>query len=408
MKYNFDKVHDRIHDPYSYSMKYAMHQDYKSEMTKSMGARMGYKDGKVPDDALTFFLADMDFDIAPAIVEACHKAADFPNYGYTGANKAYYEAVKRWFHVHFDWDFDIDDIIEYHGTHPGVADAVKKLTNPGAGVIVFTPSYGFDGDITPLGRKFVGIDFIEHPDHSFTVDWDAFEKAAKDKNNEALIIVQPHNPLGFCYTVEEMKRIADICRANNVYMIADMVHLDIARKGVHPVPLAKAVGPEMVVSLTGLAKTFNIAGLSVSNMIIQDPKLKEKLSRGFSGFSPFSVAAATAAYTQCDDWVAELNEYIDSLVDYSCDFISKNFKKLKVNRPEASYVLYLDFRGYGLTSEQLDERICGKAHLVLSNGSQFGGGHQPELWRRMCLTSPMADVKEALNRLKDAFADLEK
>lgn len=401
MKYNFDTVHDRIHDPYSFSLKYQIVAE-----NNPASAMMGFPDGKVPEDAIVMFNADMDFDMAPPIVDACVKTAQFPNYGYSRPRKPYYEAVRRWFKIHYDWEFAAEDVYECSGTHAGIRESLEKFTDRGAGVIVFTPSYGFGGDMAATGRKHVAIDFIQHEDATFSVDWDSFETAAEDPANQALILVQPHNPLGFCYSVEDMQRIARICRANNVLMIADMVHLDIHRKGVHPVPFTKAVGPEKVVALTGLAKTFNISGLSMSNIIIQDPELKARMGFRSAGLTPFGIAAAMAAYTQCDDWVEELNEYIDGLVDYTEKFLQENMPKVKFTRPEASYVMYLDFSEYGLSGEELTRRIAQKAHIVIFNGTSFGGKNADQ-WQRFCLTSPLSVIKEAMNRLKDAFADLD-
>ncbi len=399
MKYNFEKTPDRKNDPYSYSSKYGVVKN--PERAKGFG----FKDGSVPEDTLVFFLADMDFECAPPIIEACKKAADHKNFGYSAPDEKYYSAVRRWFKDHFDWEFAADDIYYCHGTHPGVAEALSLYTKPGSGCIVMCPSYNYHGDIDANDRKFVPVQFKEE-NTRFSVDWEAFEKACADPENEAFVIIQPHNPLGIIFTVEEMQRMADICRRNNVLMISDEVHIDIVRKGKTAVPFMKAVGPQGVVSLTGLAKTFNIAGLSMSNMIVCDPVLKEKLAGRHAGASPFGIAATTAAYTQCDDWVAEMNEYIDSLVAYVEDFIDNNMTKLKVTHPDASYVVMLDFRGYGLTSDELDDRIAGKAHILIGNGKGFDGVDGDQ-WRRMCLTNPMSEVKEAMERLKEAFKDLE-
>lgn len=401
MKYDFDHVHDRIHDPRSYAMKYSAMR----EPMPMFGIDKMFPDGLLPDDTAVFVTADMDFDMAPPIVEACKNVATLPNYGYSGMRKDYYEAVCRWFHVHYGWDFDPSDVYYCNGTHAGVVDAIKYFTNPGAGVLLFVPSYPFKGDVDQVGRHYVPLDFI-HNENGYETDWEALETAAKDPKNEALIIVQPHNPLGFAYSDDDLKRMAKICRENNMVLIADMVHIDIHRAGKHCDPVAKVVGSENVVSLTGLAKTFNISGLNMSNMIVSDPKMKEKLVGRFAGATPFGIAAATAAYTQCDDWVEELNVYIDGLVEYCEKFFAENMPKLRFTRPDYSYIMYLDFSAYGLSGDEINERLLKKAKVLLSDGAMVGGP-APEQHKRLCITSPMSVVKAALDRMKEAFADVE-
>ena len=163
------------------------------------------------------------------------------------------------------------------------------------------------------------------------------------------------------------------------------------------------VGPEGIVMITGLGKTFNLAGLSITNVITQDKTLGEKLGPGgHAGLSPFSIAACIAAYTQSDEWVDELNDYLDDVIDYAVDRIHKELPKIKVCRPEGTYILWLDFTDCGFTSEELDQRIAGKAHVSLTNGA---GMEPPEgtIFRRFCIPSPKSRVAEAIDRLVECL-----
>jgi len=215
--------------------------------------------------------------------------------------------------------------------------------------------------------------------------------------------MQPHNPTGRLWTEDEIRKIADICRKNNVIMICDDVHMDFCRKDNKVVPFINVVGPEGIVMVTGLGKTFNLAGLAITNVIIQDEELGKKFRPGgFGMISPFSIAACIAAYTQCDEWVDALNEYLDDTIDYAVDRFHKELPQVKVWRPEGTYILWLDFTDCGFTSEELDERIAGKAHVSLSDGA----GMEPAegtIFRRFCVTSAKSRVAEAIDRIVDCL-----
>ena len=256
-KYNFDKIIDRKS---TNSSKWA-----KDGWTKQI---MG---GELPEDRICLHVADMDFECAPEIVEAMHKVASEAIYGYTSIPNDYYEAVINWYDRRMNWKINKDSIYYVPGTHTGIAKIILNFTKPNEGVIVLTPSYNYHGDIDDRGRKFVGVEMINNCGY-YTIDYKALEQACKDENNTCMIICHPHNPTGRVYTVEELNKIAKICRENNVLMISDEVHSDLIRKDVEFVPMMKAVGSEGLIACTALNKTFNIAGLQMTNVIIEDPK----------------------------------------------------------------------------------------------------------------------------------------
>ena len=387
MKYNFDEVIDRAHEEGSYSSKWGA-----SAHTASM-----FKSETIPEDRLCFFVADMDFRCAPEIVAAMEKVVKHGIFGYSVTPDAYYNAVIRWMKDRFSMDVKREEIICAHGAHSAVIEAIKMLTRPGDGIIVPFPTYYYRNDVTCVNRYYTGFQ-MKNDNGYYTFDWDAFEKLCKEPQNTMVILQQPHNPTGRIWTEEEIRKIAKICRENNVIMLSDDVHMDFKRRENTVQPFINVVGPEGIVMITGLGKTFNLAGLSITNMIIQDEKLREKMGQSHGMLSPFSTAACIAAYTECDEWVEQLNDYLDESIDYVVNRFHNELPGVKVWRPEGTYILWLDFTYFGLTAEELDKRIAGQAHIGLSDGA---GMETPEgtIFRRFCVTSPKSVLKEAMDRL---------
>ena len=389
MNYQFDEVVDRAHDPYSFSGKWG------NWAARSLGL------DKLPDDAICLQTADMDFKAAPEIIEDLKKVAEHGIFGYSMMDDRYTDAVRGWFHDRFGWDFPAEDIVYTAGTHTAVAECVKRLTNPGEGVIVTTPCYSYHGDIEPNGRVFVGVPMLKDEENYYTVDYDAFEKACAVPENTMFVLCHPHNPSGRVFTPEELTRMTEICRKHGVIVVSDEVHCDIVRKGVEFHPLMEVVGPEGVVGCTAVNKTFNLAGLAMSNMVISDPVLKERFGRFFSLPSPFGIQAVISAYTKGGPWVEALNEYLDESLDYVVSFFHEKMPKVKVRMPEGTYILWLDFSGYGLSDEDLEQKFKDQ-HMVMSFGRGFdveNGGQ----WLRMCLPSAHSVIREACSRILKAF-----
>ena len=198
--------------------------------------------------------------------------------------------------------------------------------------------------------------------------------------------------------------MAEICRKHNVLMISDEVHSDLIRKGVKFYPMMKVVGPEGLIVTTAVNKTFNLAGLQMTNVIVQDPKLKEAYKMDFTSPTPFGIASVIAAYNESEDWVDELNEYLDALVSDAVDFIHENMPKCKVFKPEGSYILWLDFSGYNLTDEELRQKIYTNARVVAQGGTNYDE-HKKEQFQRLCIASPRSMVMEGLARIAKEFND---
>lgn len=399
MKYNFDEVVDRINELGSYSIKWADNKIIRNFFGT---------ENPLPTDRISFFTADMDYRCSPAIQKALMEVAKHNIYGYSSPNEEYYDAVINWFSRRFDWKFNRDSIFLCHGTHDGISQLIKKFSKPGDGIILLTPSYPYDSDVEPLGRKLVKVPMIEK-DCYYTIDFEALSYAAKQPSNTMIILIQPHNPTGRIFTENEIQKIGKICEDNGVLIVSDEVHIDLTRDGNKILPVMKVLGPKNVITTTAVNKTFNLAGLAMSNIIIENPSLQEKMGRAFVGASPFGIAAVIAAYNESEDWLDNLNKYMDNLMHHAVDRIHSDLPKVRVIYPEATYVLWLDFRDYSLNNTTLDNLIFNEAHIMVSGGESMDMDQLPKTqMRRICLTSSKAVFDEAMDRLKIVFKDYNK
>ncbi len=394
MNYEFNKIIDRRNDPHSFSFKWKS-PDY---ILNDIGVRVSR------DDLICLETADMDFTTAPEIIEDLKKLCDHGIFGYSLIPDSYREAVCSWYARRQGWHFGKEDIFYYSGTHDAIAQLVKEYTKEGDGVIVLVPCYGYHGDVEPNGRRYVSVELINDGNEYFTIDYEALEKACCIENNTMLIMCHPHNPTGRVFTHEELNKVADICRRHGVLIVSDEVHSDILRKGQSFEPMMKACGEQGIISCTAVNKTFNLAGLAMTNVIIRDPALKMKEGGFYSMPSPFGIQAVISAYTKGDAWVDALNEYVDGNINACLDFIHEHLPGAKVLRPEGGYSLNIDFSGYGLSDDEVAERIYGKAGVILNSGLFFDDRRGKQV-HRACLSSPRSLCLEALERIAEQFTD---
>lgn len=394
MKYNFDEIIDRKNSEFSFSAKW----QGPGYILKSLGV----DEKKMRKDTICLETADMDFKVAPEITEDLMKVIEHGIFGYSSINRKYKEAVCAWYKNRQNWEFEPEDIIYFPGTHEAVAQCVLRYTAPGEGVIVMTPCYGYHSDIDANNRKYVTVDMLNDGNEYYSIDFDAFEKACMDTNNTMFVLCHPHNPTGRVFNNEELTKIAGICRKNKVLIVSDEVHSDILRKGQGFEPMMKVCGPEGIISCTAVNKTFNLAGLAMTNVIVKDPALKAKLENYFVLPSPFGIQAVISAYTRGEAWVDALNMYIDNNIKSCLDYIWKNLPKVKVGIPEGGYSIYLDFSDYGFSDDDLIDRIYNKAGIVLNSGLFFDDKRGKQV-HRACLSSPEAMCIEALERIAKAI-----
>lgn len=395
MKYDFDT-------PINRRNTYAMKWD-GGELIKEFGLTERYDEETIP-----LFTADMDFQVAEPVVEALRKTVDHQIFGYTIAPPAYYEAIQKWFSDKYDWEISKEEIIYAPGTVHSLNIAVKAFTEKGDGVIIQRPVYPpFTSAIEGHGRT-VKNNMLKRDDSGhYHIDFEDFEALAQEDDTTMFIMCNPHNPTGNIFSGDDLARLSEICRENGVTIIADEIHGDLIRLGETFTPIVKAAShTDHIVTLTAINKTFNLAGLHCTNVVVTDEELRKQFQeeQGMSLPSPFTVSALIAAYTEGDEWLHQVRAYIDGNIDFVIDFLSREMPKVKVERPAGTYVLWMDFSGYGITPEEVHDRIYNRANVLLEDGKMFGG--EGNEFQRICVPSPRSVLEEALNRIAHEFRDL--
>lgn len=395
MKYNFDEMINRRG---TYSLKWD-----GADLIKEFGLTERYDEDTIP-----LFTADMDLPVPQPLVDALHKTVDHRIFGYTVFPEEYYEAIESWFLKRHDWKVSKKDIVFSPGTVHALNVAVKAFTKPGDGILIQRPVYPpFTGAIEGNERVVVNSALVAGDDLHYTIDFEDFEEKAKDENTKMFILCHPHNPTGRVFTPEELRKMAEICARHDVLIVADEIHGDLIRKDQKFIPMAKAAGnTDNLITLTAINKTFNVAGLHCTNVIIQNEDLRATFATemGMQLPSPFTVAALIAVYNEGEDWLEQLKEYIDGTMQYVKDFFAKEMPQVKVYIPEGTYVLWLDFSAYGINAEEIHDRIYNKANVLLEDGGMFG--EEGLLYQRICIPSPRPLIQEALERIAKEFKDL--
>ena len=397
MKYNFDEIINRKNTG---SLKWA-----HGEMLMEMGLTE-----KFDENTLPLFTADMDIAVPPPIVEAMHKTADARIYGYTAPSKSYYEAITGWFKRRHDWVFSENDIVYCPGTVHALEIAIRAFTEIGDGVIIQRPVYfPFTVQIEKNKRIVANNQMCVDENGYYTPDLVGFEELAKKPENKLFILCNPHNPSGRIFEDDILIKMAQICKENNVILVADEIHGDLIRCDQKFTPIAKLVEDHSyIVSCTAIGKTFNTAGLHASAIVITDEQLRTKFSDelGMQLPSPFTCNAVIAAYNECEDWLEAIKIYFDDTIDWVISFLKENMPKVKFVRPQGTYIFWMDFRAYGISKEEIRKRIYIDANVILESGLLFDPD-QGSGFERICLSSPRPIIQEAFVRIANAFKDLE-
>lgn len=353
-------------------------------------------------------VADMEFYPAPQIVDAIKKTAENSVLGYTSATDEYYDAVISWMKRKHNFDVKKEWIINT----PGVVDAlgilVQASTNAGDGVIILTPVYyPFDMAVLAKSRKIIYSELINNGGR-YEIDYADLEK--KCKKAKALLFCNPHNPVGRVWTKEELKKVADICSRNGVFIIDDEIHHDLIMPGYEHTVMAN-VGDEILDNIavcTAPSKTFNLAGLQCSNIIIPNSKIRAKatacsLLNMQMGLNIFAYPACIAAYNECEDWLDELIEVVHENAVLVKNFMAEHFPEIKVYELEGTYLQWLDMRGLGMTHVEL-KAMLEKAGLYLDNGEMFGPRGRG--FQRINLACAKVTIEKALERFKNAVEEV--
>ncbi len=362
-------------------------------------------------DMVPMWIADMDFRSPVEVQAEMLRRAQLGSYGYTMKSETLYETVISWIQRRYHWTAEKEWIVITPGVIPGLHIAVQQLTAPGDGVIVQPPIYyPFMISAEVNGRRLAENPLIER-DGDWYIDFADLETKAKDPRNKLLLFCNPHNPVGRVWTPEEVEKVSRICAENQVVLVTDELHADLMMQG-HSHHAVNAVCPQYrsnTISYYAPSKTFNLAGLQTAVAVIPDPALREHFLHGLNANRIFNVncfgqSALITAWTQCDDYVTALCRYIDANMDYMKDFIDRRLPMLKMKKPQATYMAFVDFRGTGMCPEAIEAFITQKAHIGVDMGSWFGSGGAGYL--RFNLACPRATLVKALLQLEKALQEI--
>ncbi len=388
MKYDFDKVTDRRG---TNSLKY----DFAVERGK-------------PKGILPLWVADMDFPVAEEITQGLKRAVNHGIYGYSEAKDSYFQAVADWMSRYHGWEVQKEWLVKTPGVVFAIAAAIRAFTKEGDGVLIQNPVYyPFREVIEDNDRRLVDNTLVEE-NGGYTMDLEDFERKILENRVKLFILCNPHNPVGRVWTREELSAVAEICLKHGVLVISDEIHHDFVYPGYEHTVFATIDDrlKDVTITCTSPSKTFNLAGLQVSNIFIANEALRKQFCKeiartGYSQLNTLGLVACECAYRGGGEWLAELKQYLKGNLEYVREYLKEKLPKVHIVEPEGTYLLWLDFRELGLSGRELENLIVNQAGLWLDAGNIFGACG--EGFERVNIACPRAILKEALDRLAGVF-----
>lgn len=395
--FNFDQVIDRTR---STSAKWD-----KKVLEKGFG----------DPNLLPLWVADMDFKAPQPIIEKLVQTAEYGIFGYSIIPPSFYEAVLSWFKRRYGWQIDRKWISQTPGVIPALDVAVNAFSNPGDKVIVQNPIYyPFYRVIENNGRRTL-LNPLEFVNNHYRIDFEDLEEKVKDPRAKMIILCNPHNPIGRVWSRDELKQLGDICIKNDILVVSDEIHCDLILPGYKHTNFATIDEnyAQNSITCTSASKTFNLAGLRISNIVIPNEKIRQtfvntQANLGVGGPNLFAVAAMETAYKHetCEKWLDALLLYLKGNLDFLKGYIQESIPQIKVIETEGTYLVWLDFRELGLEPKELEKFMREKAKLALDEGYIFGQGG--EGFERINIACPKSTLEKALNRIKEAISKMKK
>lgn len=366
-----------------------------------------------PADVLPLWVADMDFKTSSYVEDALIERAKHGIFGYSDTQKVYFNAVAGWMERHHHWKIKEDWLIKTPGVVFALAMAVKAFTKAGDSILIQQPVYyPFSEVIRDNDRVIVSNDLILGDDNRYHIDLADFEKQIVEHDVKLFLLCNPHNPSGRVFTKEELTAMGDICVKHGVTVVSDEIHNDFVYPGYEHTVFAN-VDPrfaEFTVTCTAPSKTFNLAGLQISNIFIPNEKLRKAFQTeidktGYDEPNALGIVACEAAYRAGEDWLDQLRAYLLQNLNFLREYLQEKIPQIHLVEPEGTYLVWLDCSELGITGKELDQFIVDKAGLWLDGGSMFGPSGAA--FQRVNIACPQATLELALNKLKAAVDNLE-
>ena len=365
-----------------------------------------------PADVLSLWVADMDFPTSPAILEALHNKVDHGIFGYSCLDDDFFAALKNWMQSEHDFSPERRDLVTTPGVVFGISCAIKAFTNEGDAVIIQTPVYYPFKNMIELNKRRLVTSSLYEEEGKYYIDFEDFEKKIIDNNVKLFILCSPHNPVSRVWTREELQKVNEICLRNNVIVFSDEIHNDFVyepNKHIVFSNLSPEAAENSIVSMS-VSKTFNLAGLQFSTNFIKNPALRKKFrdekdKTGYDEPSLMGLTAALAAYKNGKPWLLDLHKHLRENIDFLRSFLAEKLPKVRLIEPEGTFLLWLDFSKLGLSDSEIDDIIVNKAKVWLDRGTMFG--LEGEFFQRINVATPRPVLEDALNRIANAFKEIE-
>lgn len=384
MKYNFDEIIDRRN---SDSVKWSELEGFNGEK-----------------GILPMWVADMDFKSADEIIETFRARVEHGVFGYPYIGDSLYESIINWVKNRYNWEIKKEWILLIPGVVMGLNIGVRELVGEGENVLVQSPVYPPFYRVVNNNKRVVNNVPLIHNGEKFVMDYENLERKI-DGDTKLMMLCSPHNPVGRVWAEEELIKLGDICRKNDITIISDEIHCDLTLKGYKHIPLA-SLSKELeqrTITLMAPSKTFNIAGLNTSVAIIPNENLRYKYNRAIEimeigNISIFGALGLEVAYNHGGQWLKEVMEYIEDNINFATEYINKNISEIKVVRPEATYLLWLDFRALNKSPDEINDALIKVGKVFLNDGRPYGIGG--EGFFRLNIACPRTILEDGLNRIE--------
>lgn len=390
MKYDFDQVIQRKHTG--------------SSKWDNVLARVGNA------DALPMWVADTDFPCPQPVVDAVIARAKHPIYGYPYLEPGFYSSTVDWVRRRHGWTLDPEWLVFATGVVPVFNTMIQAVTEPGDHIIIQRPVYHPFNNVVDDNGRTVSSNSLLYQNGHYTIDFDDLERRAADPRAKLMIFSNPHNPVGRVWTREELSRVAEICLRNHVIVISDEIHSDLILGDCKHIPMGM-LNPEWnqnIITCYAPSKTFNIAGLRGSGIVVPDPVLREKLQKQFTANraiqqNVFAMPAYIAAYSgECDDYLEQLLDYIRSNIAFLEQYLAEHMPKIKLVRPEATYLVWLDCSELGIEGDELASFFIDTCQVAVNRGTMFGW-EEGKRFARLNVGCPRATLTEGLQRIRREY-----
>lgn len=390
MRYNFDEIIDR--------------HNTGSSKWDNVGPRVGDK------DALPMWVADTDFRCPQPVVDAVLERAKHPIYGYPFVTPEFQNATCDYIKRHHGWELKPEWLVFATGIVPVFNTMVQALTEEGDQIIICRPVYHPFGFAIVDNKREISDCSLIYENGKYSIDFEDLKRRAQDPKAKLMIMCSPHNPVGRVWTAEELQKVAEICYENHVVVICDEIHSDLIYKGYKHVPMGMLGSEEVrnnIITCYAPSKTFNIAGLRGSAIVVPDTKLRELLNSRFKmnrsiQQNVFAIPALQAAYTQCDDYLEQQIEYLQGNVDFLRDYLVSRMPKIKLVEPEATYLMWLDCRELGISGDALADFIIHDCKVAVSRGDGFG--EEGSSFVRLNIGCPRSVLKQGLDQIYEQYS----